>query len=289
VKEASDDAGLDVDVEVEAPAGKRSGGTVALIGVLAVVAATAGYFLAPRLFGARQDPAPPLTLEVKPHAPPVPSAPAVRPSEPAPVTPSPVSDSPVAVAPVAAVVTSEATADAISGSPAPAVPGDMAKKPAAGPESPAPVPAPKTVAGVEPPPAKETKRRPVDTVKAAPVPKGGKALLARADRLRERGGVAEALEIYGRVAADDPENVEALTGRGLCYLDLSRYPPAVASFEAALRVAPRNADALLGLAEANRWQGRDAEAIRYYEKYLSEHPNGEEAAVARNALADLRR
>jgi tetratricopeptide (TPR) repeat protein len=107
--------------------------------------------------------------------------------------------------------------------------------------------------------------------------------------MREKGDVSGALELYGRVAADDPGNVAALTGRGLCYLDLSQYPPAVASFEAALTASPTHPDALLGLAEAYRWQGRDADAIRYYEKYLSEHPDGEEAAVARNALTDLRR
>jgi tetratricopeptide (TPR) repeat protein len=124
---------------------------------------------------------------------------------------------------------------------------------------------------------------------APPAPKGPKALLALADRLRDKGEVAQALELYGRVAGDDPENAPALTGRGLCYLDLSQYRPAVASFEAALRAAPTHPDALLGLAEAYRWQGQEADAIRYYEKYLAEHPDGEEAAVARNALTDLRR
>jgi tetratricopeptide (TPR) repeat protein len=120
-------------------------------------------------------------------------------------------------------------------------------------------------------------------------PRGPKALLAEAERLRARGSYARALELYGRVASDDPENVAALTGRGLCYLDLSRYAPAAASFEAALKLVPAHADALLGLAEAYRAQGRDADAVRCYERYLAEHPDGEEAAVARNAIAELRR
>ncbi|ABS28519.1 zinc-ribbon domain-containing protein [Anaeromyxobacter sp. Fw109-5] len=120
-------------------------------------------------------------------------------------------------------------------------------------------------------------------------PRGPKALLAEAGRLRARGDYRGALELFGRVASDDPQNADALAGRGLCYLDLSRYAPAAASFEAALELVPAHADALLGLAEAYRAQGRDADAIRRYERYLAEHPDGEEAAVARNAIAELRR
>jgi Flp pilus assembly protein TadD len=121
------------------------------------------------------------------------------------------------------------------------------------------------------------------------VARGPKALVAQAERLRAKGDVARALDLYGRVSSEDPENVAALTGRGLCYLDLSRYAPAAASFEAALALAPDDADALLGLAEAYRSQGRDADAVRYYEKYLAKHPDGDEAAVAQNALQELRR
>jgi len=75
----------------------------------------------------------------------------------------------------------------------------------------------------------------------------------------------------------------------LCYLDLERYPPAEASFQAALGVEPDAPGALLGLAETYRWQGKAADAIRYYEKYLAKHPGGEEADVARNALEELRK
>jgi len=80
-----------------------------------------------------------------------------------------------------------------------------------------------------------------------------------------------------------------LSGRGLCYLDAEEYGPAEASFRAALASDPSSADALLGLAETLRWQGRTAEAIGHYEKYLAEHPDGEDAPVARNALETLRR
>jgi len=82
--------------------------------------------------------------------------------------------------------------------------------------------------------------------------------------------------------------VEALTGRGLCYLDLGQYHTAEASFQTALAVDPEAADALMGLAETYRSQQRKAEAIAQYERYLRFHPDGDEAAVARNAIASLK-
>jgi predicted Zn finger-like uncharacterized protein len=169
--------------------------------------------------------------------------------------------------------------------PAPAEP--AAPEPA--PPAALPVAAPEPVAeeAVEPPPDPIVK--PAAKVAAPPAPKGPKALLAQAARLRDRGEVERALDLYGQVVEADPGNVDALTGRGLCYLDLETYPPAEASFEAALGLRPDEPDALLGLAETFRWQGKRADAIRYYERYLAAHPEGEEAAVARNALEELRK
>ncbi|HET7826496.1 MAG TPA: tetratricopeptide repeat protein [Anaeromyxobacter sp.] len=158
-----------------------------------------------------------------------------------------------------------------------------AAEPPPAPVPPVAAPEPIVERAIEPPPA------PVTAPPKPPAPRGPKALLAQASRLREKGDVEAALDLYGRVAGDDPENVEALTGRGLCYLDLERWPPAEASFQAALQVDPRQPDALLGLAETYRWQGKKADAIRYYERYLAANPQGEEAHVARNALEELRK
>jgi tetratricopeptide (TPR) repeat protein len=120
-------------------------------------------------------------------------------------------------------------------------------------------------------------------------PSSPKALLAQADRVRQRGDAERALDLYGRLVASDPENAAALAGRGLCYLDLEQYAPAEASFQAALRATPGFPDALMGLAETYRGRGRKGEALQYYEQYLALHPDGEEAAVARNAIEELRR
>jgi len=156
-------------------------------------------------------------------------------------------------------------------------------EPPAAPPAPA-VPAPEPVAepALQSPPEQIAKP-------ARAAPKGPKALLAQARKALESGNAEAALELYGRVASEDARNAEALTGRGLCYLDLESYPPAEASFLAALRLDPGQPDAMLGLAESYRFQGRKSEAISHYEKYLAEHPDGEDAGVAKNALAELRK
>jgi predicted Zn finger-like uncharacterized protein len=155
-----------------------------------------------------------------------------------------------------------------------------------------PVPTPEPVGEAALPTSPEPVAKPEaakpEAGKAAAKPRGAKALIAQAERLRDRGDAERALDLYGRAIDEDPGNADALAGRGMCYLDLSRYPPAEASFEAALQVAPEHADALLGLAETYRWQGKKADAIKYYERYLALHPDGEEAEVARNAIQQLR-
>ncbi len=157
-----------------------------------------------------------------------------------------------------------------------------AEPPAAAPPPPVPAPEPVTEPSLPGPP-EQLKPSP------RPAPKGPKALLAQARKLLEKGDADGALDLYGRVADEDPENAEALTGRGLCYLDLESYGPAEASFTAALQVDPGGPDALLGLAETYRFQGKKTEAISHYEKYLARHPDGEEAEVAKNALLELRK
>ena len=226
--------------------------------LVAVAAAAAVYVFAPGLLERPvPPPVPPAALEDRPVALAQPEPTAAAPVAPMAAAPAPPEPEPAAPAPVPAP---EAAAAAASG--APATPTD-------------PAPPPPTPAATTPP--------------AAVAPKTPKAQLADADRLRARGDCKRALDLYGRLVARDPEHAAALTGRGLCYLDAEDYGPAEASFQAALAVEPASADALLGLAETLRWQGRTAEAITYYEKYLAKHPDGEDAPVARNALDTLRR
>ena len=114
------------------------------------------------------------------------------------------------------------------------------------------------------------------------------SLLSQARKLRDRGKASQALELYGKAVEQQPLNAEALAGRGWCYLDLSQYAPAEASFQAALEADPEGADALLGLAETLRYEGKRADAVKFYERYLAAHPDGEDAVAARNAIQQLK-
>jgi hypothetical protein len=151
--------------------------------------------------------------------------------------------------------------------------------------APPPPPAPAVAA----PPAAPPTPAPAEPAAKPKPPPTPKALLERARKLLGSGNAEAALDLFGRVASEDPSNAEALSGRGLCYLDLEKWAPAEESFRSALRAAPDQPEAMLGLAETYRFQGKKAEATSQYERYLARHPDGEEAEVAKNALIELRK
>ncbi|MBS1109885.1 MAG: family finger-like protein [Anaeromyxobacteraceae bacterium] len=170
---------------------------------------------------------------------------------------------------------------------------EPAKAPAAGPvpekaEAPPPVEAPPAEAQPAP---KEADPAPKEAVRAPPRDEASTALrtaLAQAREQRDRGRCEAALDLYGRALAIDGRNAAALAGRGACYLDLSRYAQAEASFEEALESDPRSAEALFGLAETHRYMGRKAEAVAGYERFLSVRPTGDDAAAARRLISQLK-
>jgi hypothetical protein len=154
----------------------------------------------------------------------------------------------------------------------------------------APPPPPSPVQARPAPPAEPPGPAAEPPPRATPAakPKTPKALLADARRLRQRGQATAALDVYGRVLDAEPENADALAGRGWSYLDLSQIAPARSSFEAALQAEPKHAGALMGLAETFRYEGRRAQAVSYYNQYLEAHPEGEDASAARSALEALK-
>ena len=115
-----------------------------------------------------------------------------------------------------------------------------------------------------------------------------RAILARAREQRDRGRCEAALDLYGQALALDGRNATALSGRGACYLDLSRYVQAEASFVGALDSDPRNAEALYGMAETYRYMGRKGDAVTFYEKFLAVRPTGDDAAAARRLISQLK-
>lgn len=142
-----------------------------------------------------------------------------------------------------------------------------------------------------PPPPEEKKpeeKKPEEKPAAPAAPADYDGWMAQANRLQERGRSQEALAAYQSALGFKPDDVEAQSGVGLCYLDMGNYSAAIAAFRKALQRNPGYADAVMGLAEAHRYLGNKDEARKYYQKYLDILPNGPEAAVARRNLEELK-
>ncbi len=109
-----------------------------------------------------------------------------------------------------------------------------------------------------------------------------------ADQLQEKGRIGKALKAYDKALELKPEDIEALTGKGLCLLDNGSYGMAITWFRRALKKNPRFADAIMGLAESYKYQGNTEQARIFYQRYLDVLPGGPEAAVARGNLKELK-
>jgi predicted Zn finger-like uncharacterized protein len=291
--------GLATELEQEDLRAVRRGRGPALLLVAAIAAVAGGaavVILQPELLGrgkeagpapAAAEPAPASPPEAETPRPAVPPRAVAAPSPPPPAPAAAPEPQPAATAPPPPPVAAAPAAEAPAPAPTPV-----------GPEAPPPPPAP----AAEPEPAAEKAPQMLAETPPAPAPKPAapaakasppaprslKGLLAQGRKLREQGKPEKALDVYGRAAAMAPDDPAPLAGRGWCYLDLSQYPPAEANFQAALDRDPTYADALVGLAETYRYQGRREEAVQYYQKYLSAHPNGEDAVAARNAISQLK-
>ncbi|MBK9519220.1 MAG: zinc-ribbon domain-containing protein [Anaeromyxobacter sp.] len=251
--------------------GSRSKLVVAAL--LLVTAAAAAYVFVPTLTS--QTAPPPAPAPVTAPAPVPASAPL-----PPPVAPTETEKAPEPVAPPLAAEEPAATPTA----PPPAT--------ATPPATPTATPPPTATATATPPPTATPTPTPTPTPTAtkppAPKPATAASLVAQAGKLRDKGEVEKALDLYWRALALAPDNLGALTGRGLCYFELGQYAPAEASLQRALQLDLEHPDAMMGLAETYRAQGKKAEALALFERYLAVHPGGEEAAVARYAISQLK-
>jgi predicted Zn finger-like uncharacterized protein len=118
--------------------------------------------------------------------------------------------------------------------------------------------------------------------------KSADCFISQGDRLRDRERAEAALDAYGKALDLKPDNVEALTGKGLCYLDMAKPALAEPMLEQALKMNPRYAPAIMGLAESYRFQGKKDAAVAMYQKYLDSFPNGPEAGVAKSNIDRLK-
>ncbi len=129
----------------------------------------------------------------------------------------------------------------------------------------------------EPEPEPEPKKREL----------GFDALVAKGDRLRDRGQFDRAFDYFTKAAGLEPQRAEPRAGMGWCYLDMGKTSAAISSFQSALDVNARYADAHMGLAESARARGAKAQALKHYQSYLEILPSGSEASVARRWVEQL--
>ncbi|MFN0063292.1 MAG: tetratricopeptide repeat protein [Myxococcaceae bacterium] len=169
----------------------------------------------------------------------------------------------------------------------PSIPAPVAF-PSEPPAPPEPAPVAKTPEPAVPTAAQPLPEAPVSVAAKQQPPKTFEAHLMMGHRLRARERLEPALAAYDKALQLRPGNADALTGKGLVLLDLENLRDAEDSFLGALKANPTSLDALMGLAETYRAQGRKADAVRYYEQYLSLAPDGPEAPVARSAIQKLR-
>lgn len=109
--------------------------------------------------------------------------------------------------------------------------------------------------------------------------------LADAARLVALGDHGGAREIYARLLAADPLNVDALVGYGRALEGAGEPALAELRFRAALQEAPGRRDALLGLARISLAEGRAEEGASWFEAVVRQDPDNAAAWVG---LGDAR-
>ena len=132
------------------------------------------------------------------------------------------------------------------------------------------------------------KRRSSARREEPPGPKDFDWYMMEGDRLRHRQRPLAAIDAYSAAAARAPTRVDPIAGKGFAHLDLGQTQQAEGAFREALRLNPRYAVAVIGLAETYRKMGKNSQAIDQYQRYLEILPRGSEARLARTAIERLK-
>lgn len=98
-------------------------------------------------------------------------------------------------------------------------------------------------------------------------------LLAAAQVLQQAGKSSEAERAYRNVVKREPANFDALHGLGLLLAQQKRYPEAIQSLRAAVKVSPGQAQARVNLAQALRGLGLNEEAATHFDSAAALEPN----------------
>ncbi|MDX2282715.1 MAG: hypothetical protein NW241_01075 [Bacteroidia bacterium] len=99
------------------------------------------------------------------------------------------------------------------------------------------------------------------------------------------GEYGQALAAFDEILAEQPERLDAVTGKGWTLAWQGRYPEAESAFEAALQLSPACEDAHKGLAYSALWSGQTELAGQRFEALLAGQPASGEL---REALSYVR-
>jgi predicted Zn finger-like uncharacterized protein len=149
---------------------------------------------------------------------------------------------------------------------------------------------PKGPAAKQPTPVRPTDKEPVQKVAKTNVTIGVdniETLLMQAAKAQESGRTGEAMGLFNRVLEISPNNIEALSGLGYCYLDKGNSGQAIATFRRIISINPSFGPALLGLAETFKSSGQKEQALKYYQKYLEANPSGRQSGLAKRNIKQL--
>ena len=99
------------------------------------------------------------------------------------------------------------------------------------------------------------------------------ALLYKGIANFEKGDLDEAREAFDSILSQDSNHQLALRNRAVVHLRTKRWGEAKEDYERLRKLAPRSHSVMYGLAEVASEEGRNVDAIRFYEAYLRFAPN----------------
>jgi tetratricopeptide (TPR) repeat protein len=94
----------------------------------------------------------------------------------------------------------------------------------------------------------------------------------------------EALEAFDRALASDPQNLEALMGKGQVLAELGRYEEALRMFDRALELNPDSAETLVDRGKVLARLAYYEEALRMFDRALAVIPHSAEALVGKGQV-----
>src|SRR5688572_28398270 len=89
----------------------------------------------------------------------------------------------------------------------------------------------------------------------------------------EKRDLDETRDVFESIISQDPNHQLALRNRAVLHLRAKRWGEAKEDYERLRKLAPRSHSVMYGLAQVATEEGRNADAVRFYEAYLRFAPN----------------